>query len=136
MHFILALLAIAIPAVAAAGWIDKSGTSLADTQDRKAVGDFGAQVVFVADDQRMFELWDTPSETVNIQTIDKVAVNGQVNAFVVFSGCRPNKAGNCDVTAKFKVFQPNGRIYADTPPMEVWQAKRPPPGKALELGVQ
>jgi len=136
MRVILALLAATIPAVAMAGWIDKSGKNLPDTQDRKAVGDFGAQVVLVADDQRMFELWGTPSKTVNIQTIDKVSVNGQVNAFVVFSGCKPGKTGNCDVTAKFKVFQPNGKIYADTPPMEIWQAKRPPPGKSLELGVQ
>lgn len=136
MRFIFALLTFVIPAVASAGWIDKSGKSLADAQNRKAVGDFGAQVVFVADDKRMFELWGTPSETVNIQTIEKVTVNGQVNAFVVFSGCKPNMAGNCDVTAQYKVFQPNGKIYADTPPMEVWQAKRPPPGKSLELSVQ
>lgn len=117
-------------------WINKSGESLPNSESRKAVGDFGAHMIFVADDQKMFQLWGTPSETVNVATIDKVAVNDQVNAFIVFSGCKPSKSAACDVSVRFRVYQPNGKVYASTPPMEVWQGKPPPPGNSLELSVQ
>jgi hypothetical protein len=122
--------------VAHAGWINKSGETLPDSDSRKASGDFGVHMVLVADDKRMFQVWGTPSETVNIDTVETVPVNGQVNAFMVFSGCKPDRTGNCDVAMRFRVYQPNGKVYADTPPMEVWQGKRPPPGKSLELSVQ
>ena len=65
-----------------------------------------------------------------------VAVGGQANAFIVFSGCTPDKSGQCDVTIQFRVYQPNGKLYASAPPMEVWQHKPAPAVRMLELSVQ
>jgi hypothetical protein len=136
MRRFLAAIALSTASLCHGAWINKSGETLPDSESRKAVGGFGAQMIFVADDQKMFQLWETPSETVNVATIDKVAVNDQVNAFIVFSGCKPNKSSLCDVSVRFRVYQPNGKVYASTPPMEIWQGKPPPSGKSLELSVQ
>ena len=124
------------PTVVLAGWINKSGETLPESDNRKAVGTFGAQLVFVANEDELFKRWNTPSETVDISSIDKVAVNGAINAFIIFSGCTADKSGNCSVSMRFRVLQPDGKVYAETPPMEVWDEKPAPPGRSLELSVQ
>jgi hypothetical protein len=131
----LVLLLLA-PVLALATWVNKAGETLPDTDSRKSVGEFGAQMLLMADDREMFRVWGIPSETVNLKTIDSVAVGEQINAFIVFSGCKPSSTGLCDVTVRFRVYQPNGKIYADAPPMEIWQSKKPPAQRMLELGVQ
>jgi hypothetical protein len=125
-----------VPTIALAGWIDRSGESLPDSDDRKAIGDFGAQMIFVSDEKELFRQWAKPSVTVDVNTLENVEVNGAVNAFVVFSGCKRDTKGNCSVAMRFRVLQPDGQIYADTPPMEVWDEKPAPSAKSLELSVQ
>lgn len=132
----LTCLFLLFPVVAYAGWINKSGESLPDSESRKAIGDFGAHLIFVGDENELFKRWATPSETVNVKTIEKVSVHGAINAFVVFSGCKRDKSGNCSVSMRFRVLQPDGKVYADTPPMEVWNEKPAPPNKTVELSVQ
>lgn len=124
------------PTLAFAGWINKQGEKLPDSDDRKAVGDFGAQLILVADERELFKRWATPSETVDLKTTDVVKVNGFISAFIVFSGCKASTKGDCDVSMRFRVIQPDGKIYAETPAMEVWENKPAPHGKALELSVQ
>ena len=124
-----------VPAVALAGWINKSGDPLPDSDDRQSAGDFGAQMIFVGDENELFKQWATPSVTVNVKTLESVEVNGSINAFVVFSGCKPGTNGNCSVAMRFRVLRPDGQIYADTPPMEVWNEKPAPPAKSLELSA-
>ncbi len=125
-----------IPVLAYAGWINMQGEALPDTENRKAIGDFGAQLILVRDEKELFKRWATPTEIVNVKTIDSVKVNGFINAFVVFSGCKPDAKGNCNVSMRFRVIQPDGKVYADTPPMEVWENRPAPQGKTLELSVQ
>jgi hypothetical protein len=133
----LAAIALAVgPFGAHADQIRKSSERLPDTENRKSLGSFSAQLILVPDDQQMFKLWDTPAETVSFSTIQSVSVGGQANAFVVFSGCAPNKSDHCDVTMRFRVYQPNGKLYATTPPLEVWQYKAAPPDRTLQLSVQ
>jgi len=134
-----ALLIVALTAAtfgAKADWINKSGERLPDAENRKSAGNFGAQLILVRDDQQMFKVWSTPGETVNVSTVESVSIGGQANAFIVFSGCTPSKSGHCNVTMQFRVYQPNGKVYASTPPMEVWQGKPAPRAQMLELSVQ
>jgi hypothetical protein len=135
MRMLVAFLLL-LPTVAFAGWINRSGESLPDADANKAVGDFGAQMVFVADEHELLGRWGTPSEAVQVKTIDKVETNGSINAFIVFGGCKPDASGNCSVVMRFRVLQPDGKVYAETPAMEVWQGKPAPPGTSLELSVQ
>ena len=133
-EIILAAFLIASVPVHAA-WIDKSGKSLPDTDARKANGDFGAHLVLVGDEGQLFDRWSTPSNTVDVATIDKVPVNGPVNAHIIFGGCTKDKKGLCDVGVRFRVTRPDGGVYAETPSMEVWREKPAPPGTSIELGV-
>jgi hypothetical protein len=132
----LLFVVLVAPSAAFGGWIDKSGKSLPESDSRKAAGEFGAQLIFVRDEGELFRRWNAPSVTVDVDTADQVEVNGAINAFVVFSGCRKDKAGNCSVAMRFRVLQPDGKVYAETPPMEVWEQKPAPPGTSLELSVQ
>jgi len=49
-------------------------------------------------------------------TDDRKAIG---SAFVVFSGCKPSVVGKCHVSMRFRVLRPDGKLYADTPSMEV-----------------
>lgn len=119
-----------------AGWIDKQGNPLPDADDRKSVGAFGAQLIFTADEQALFKKWATPSEPVDIDTVESVSINQPISAFVIFSGCKPDAANLCKVSMRFRVIQPDGKVYSETPAMEVWRGKPAPPGRALELSIQ
>ena len=132
---VLTILAL-LHGYANAGWIDKQGASLPDAEDRKAVGDFGAQLIFTADEQALFKKWATPSETVDLNTVESVAINQPISAFIVFSGCKPTAKGKCNVSMRFRVIQPDGKVYSETPSMEVWQNKPAPRARGLELSVQ
>jgi hypothetical protein len=124
-----------LPLTASAGWISRSGQAMPDTDASKSVGTFAAQMVLVADERELLKNWRTPSESVDVHTIDKVATNGLINAFVVFGGCKADTDGNCRVVMRFRVLKPDGGVYAETPEMEVWTDKPAPPGHSIELSV-
>jgi hypothetical protein len=133
-HCVIAALLVT-PLIAQGGWINKSGVALPDSPDRKAIGDFGAQLILVGDENALIEIWNTPSNTVNVSTTDRASVGSFVSAFIVFSGCSKDKPGNCNVSVRFRVVDPTGGTYADTPPMEVWKAKPAPRGRSLGLSA-
>jgi len=132
---ILGVAFLLLPMIASAGWVNRSGELQPDTDSSKAVGDFGAQLILVADEQELLRRWGTPSETVEVKTTGKVEVGGFINAFVVFGGCKPDEKSNCRVAMRFRVLQPDGKVYSETPAMEVWRDKPEPPKKTLELSV-
>jgi hypothetical protein len=119
-----------------AEWINEQGASLPDSEDRKAVGDFSAQLVFVPDEQALFRQWAAASETVDLTIVESVAVNQPISAFVIFSGCQPTATGQCNVSMRFRVIQPDGKTYYESPAMEVWQDKPAPPARALQLSAR
>lgn len=136
MRLIVLFLVFLLSGYAHAGWTDRQGKPLPDAEDRKANGDFGAQLIFTTDEQGLFKKWATPSEGVNINTVDSVEINQPISAFVIFSSCKASSSGNCNVSMRFRVIQPDGKVYSETPEMEVWQDKPAPPGRSLELSVQ
>ena len=136
MRRIVLLLACLLSCNVHAGWINKQGKVLADSEDRKSIGNFGAQLIFTIDERTLFKKWGTPSETVDLDNVESVQINQPISAFVIFSGCKAASTGNCSVSMRFRVIQPDGKVYSETPGMEVWQDKPPPPGHSLELSVQ
>ena len=133
---VLLVLLVLLGSYADAEWVNEQGAGLADSDDRKAVGDFGAQLVFVADEQALIKQWATPSATVDLNTVESVTVNQPISAFVIFSGCQPTTKGVCDVSMQLRVIQPDGTVYYETPAMEVWQDKPAPPARALQLSAR
>ena len=131
---VLAVMALAAAALGARG--DEAGRAAADGESRQSVGDFSAQLILVADDAHALKVWEKPQETLTVGMVRSVAVGAQANAFVVFRGCTPDASGQCDVTMRLRVLQPDGKVYVATPPMEVWQYKPPPPVRLLQLSAQ
>jgi hypothetical protein len=119
-----------------ADWTDKQGKPLPATEDRKDKGGFGAKLIFTTDEQGLFKKWATPSEEVNIKSVDSVEINQPISTFVIFNGCKASSSGNCNVSMRFRVLQPDGKVYSESPEMEVWQDKPAPSGRSLELSVQ
>lgn len=135
MKLIILLLACLLSSYAQAGWIDKQGKPLPEAEDRKANGDLGAQLIFTTNEEALFKKWATPSESVYFDTVDRVEINQPVSAFIIFFGCKANSSGNCNVSMRFRVIQPDGKVYSETPAMEVWHDKPAPTGRSLGLSV-
>jgi hypothetical protein len=121
---------------ARAQWIDKHGNPLPDSEDRKSVGAFGAEIIFTTDPDALEQRWATPSDTVHVDSVDSVRINQPISAFIVFSGCKPSASRTCNVSMSFRVIQPDGKQYAATPSMEVWHDKPAPTQHGLALSVE
>ena len=129
--FVLACFLL-VPLIVNAGWQDREGNPQPDTPDKKSIGDFGAWLILTGKEDEAFKNWNTPSEGVYLDTEDKFKRNEFVSALVIFSGCGEDDKGNCNLAVKFKIFQPDGRVYSDMPMQEAWIDK-PSPGRALQM---
>jgi len=118
-----------------AQWIDKSGKSIPDADNIKSAENFIAQLILTTDEQGLLKKWNTPSETVDVKTSSTVERNSPISAFIVFGGCKVDQQGNCDLVTKFKIYQPDGKLYADLPEMEVWSGKPVPPNRSIQLST-
>jgi hypothetical protein len=90
MKPIFFLLACLLAGHANAGWTDKQGTLLPDSEERKSIGGFDAQIIFTHDEQALYEKWAAPSEIVNLDAVESVSSSHPLNAFVIFRGCKPS----------------------------------------------
>ena len=127
--------ALIAPISAISGWIDRDGNPLPDAPDRKSIGDYGAWLILTDKESEAFSRWNTPSEGVYINSTDKIERGKILTAFIIFSGCDVDKNGNCDLVVKYKIVQPDGKVYADLPNQEVWVGKPVPPNKRLGMSV-
>lgn len=124
--FLIAL-AAALPLIGQAAWLDAQGKRLPDTPSMKASGDFAVQLVLTPDEKAFREAWNAATnEPPRLVTTDKASVGATLGGMLIFTGCAPGPARNCDVTAEFTLQQPNGtRIPAGRGP--VWLAQAPQP---------
>lgn len=115
------------------GWKDREGNLVPDTASQKSSGKFGASLILVDDEAKFLEAWETPSETVSIDTVSKIERNKILTAVVIFSGCELNSVGGCDIEGGFEVIQPNGETYAQIEPSRVWPPTASPPEGSLVM---
>lgn len=134
VRLVIVLLLLA-PAVSHGKWTDRQGNPVDDTEWMKSKGDFGAQLLLVADEDEFLKRWETPSDVVAFDTVSQISRGESLITPIVFNGCQPDEAGNCFVSGDFKILRPDGQTYADMPQIEIWQSKPPPPDGILELGV-
>lgn len=133
--FISALLLI--PVSAQATWINKKGgESLPETDARKSASGFNAEMIFVENERTLFAGWLAPAASVNVSTTNTTVIGKGMSAFIIFGGCKPDSSGNCNVTMQFRVVRPDGKTYAESPDMEVWNNKPAPKAKSLELSIE
>jgi len=125
-----------LSSLANAGWVDKQGNKIPDSDHMKSVGDLIAQLVITDNEARVLKNWGTPSESVYFPTTNKIERNKIITAFVVFGGCAVDVKGNCDLRMQITLYQPDGTIYSKLPVMEVWSGKPVPPNRSLGLSVE
>lgn len=98
-----------------AEFMTPDGKTIADTEYRKSIENFGAQLVITNNEDIYPENWNAPSEGVYLPTTDKIQKGQIITALLAFNGCAPNKNGNCELTYKIKVLRPDGLLFADLP---------------------
>jgi hypothetical protein len=84
-------------------------------------------VVVTAKGKELFNSWDRP--TGKPFTVEPVGVarRGQfLSAVVLFKGCKPDAAGNCNVSMNITAYAPDGSKYGVMPDAELWQGKPSP----------
>jgi hypothetical protein len=135
MKGLLFAIFLVLSGAAEAGWIDKQGNPIPDSDNMKSVGELIAQLIITDNEAQVFKNWGTPSESVYFPTADKIKRNKIITALVVFGGCATDEKGNCDLRMKITVFQPDGAVYSKLPVMEVWSGKPPPPNRSLGLSA-
>jgi len=135
MKALALLIMLTIVNPASAGWIDKQGNEIPDSDNIKSAESFIAQQVITDNEKEVLKNWGTPSQSVYFPTADEIERNKIITAFVVFGGCAVDTNNNCDLKMEMTVFQPDGALYSKLPLMEVWSGKPAPQGKNLGLSV-
>lgn len=106
---------IIIPVSVWAEFMTPDGKTIADTEYRKSIENFYAQLVITNREELYLENWDAPSEGIYLPTTDRVQKGQIITAFIAFNGCAQNESGNCELTYKIKVLRPDGGLFADLP---------------------
>lgn len=106
-HLLLSMLMVG-PAFA--GWVSPNGAPLADTEDMRSAGLFGAQLVLTTQEQEVRKNWISTRATPTIAATNTVTKGQHLRALIVFHGCKANKFGYCNVTAEYSVQSPDGTI--------------------------
>ncbi|MES9957605.1 MAG: hypothetical protein ABW086_11180 [Sedimenticola sp.] len=132
---VLLVITYLLASAAIAGWMDKQGNKIPDSDHMKSVGDLIAQQVITDNEAQVLKNWGTPSESVYFPTADTIERNKIITAFIVFGGCEIDENGLCDLRMQITVYQPDGKVYSKLPVMEVWSNKPVPPNRSLGLSV-
>lgn len=113
----------------------RDGEQVEDSESVNSEGDFGVQQWLTHDPDQLFADWNEPTEGVPLATTNR-AVRGQVvSSVIVFTGCKADAKGNCDVIADVTIFDPAGKEYGSFDGMEIWVDKPEAPKPQLQLGV-
>jgi hypothetical protein len=135
MKHLLFIIALVANLSFAQQWHTEEGNPIPDSDAQKSGKSFGALLVLTSKDKELSTNWNKPSEGVAIDTSSTVRRNEAISAFIVFNGCKEDANGNCRLVVEFTVTQPDGKLYTQTPAMEVWYEKKKPPPPALGLSV-
>jgi hypothetical protein len=82
----------------------------------------------------LFDSWARPTGKQFIVEPVNVAPRGKfLSAVVLFKGCKPDSAGNCNAVMRIVAYDPKGKVYGELPRVELWQGKPPPSGGNSQL---
>ena len=127
---ILVLVLYAVPSIA--GWIGHDGKAIPGRQDAKSSDGFGVMLVLTADEAAFMRAWNSSVQRPVLQTTKRVQRGKSVSAMLLFSGCKPNSAGTCNVSVTYRLAGPDGTVQ-NVGPYNVWQRTAPKSG-IVQLG--
>jgi len=100
-------------------WRDKQGKIVKQTKSMNSKDGFGANLVGV-NEKNFFKVWNTPSQTVNIDIVDTIHRNDELIFPVMFGGCQTNKENKCNIVGDFVIIAPDGSTYASIKKMLIF----------------
>ena len=84
-------------------------------------------VVVTANGKQLFDSWDRPSaKPFSVEPVGVASRRQFLSAVVLFKGCKPDTAGNCNVSMDITAYAPDGSKYGVMPNAELWQSKPVP----------
>lgn len=107
-----------------------------NASNAKMNGKFGAQLILVDDVDTLLKAWDRPESGLKIRDIDTIGRDKRLSSFIIFSGSKPDRKGNSNVTAKYYVLNSKGKVVAKTKSLEVWRNKLVSKDMYLELSSE
>lgn len=118
------LLLILCPSCSYSQWKEE-GKHVEDTAARKTVNGFGANLVLADRPKEFMQEWSKPEKPELWST--SVAKRGEpLAAFILFAGCLPDDRGVCNTEVDFRVFKPDGSLWAERKGLELWKKVAPP----------
>lgn len=122
------------PAFAGQSMWKENGKAAPDSPTRASNGTFGAMLVLTDDWENFIQRWEQPTPGFEMPAVNAIQKGRPLMSAIIFTGCKPDQAGNCSVTGDFQVIDPNGKTYADQRDANIWSL--PPPDPALQLSVE
>lgn len=98
-------------------------------------GQFGVVQIATLDDKALLAEWARPTPGVSLQTASQMKRNQTIFTFINFKGCKPDAAGNCNVTADFDIFDPTGKSVGHAPGAKVLVGAPPAPAGNIMLSM-
>jgi len=98
-------------------------------------GDFAIKQIATLDNDGLNERWNQPTAGVLIDASSTVVRNKPIFTYIVFTGCKPDKSGACNVTAVFKMFDPNGKSWGSQLDTPIWVGLPAPAHGILQLST-
>jgi hypothetical protein len=133
----LMLCLLLAPGPARAQWRE-DGKVVPDTPWRKAAGGFGAMLLLTDKPEEFLEAWSrppSPDYRPVLQSTTTSQRGGQVASVVVFRGCKPDKAGNCNAEVDYRLLRPDKTVYGEMNDIELWRGRPAPDPSRLQVGV-
>lgn len=122
--------ALAAPLISHAGWVTPDGKPLPDRPEMRSNGNLGAMLVLSNDGEAFRRAWARPTPP-QLKSTDKVRRGEKLTANVLYHGCQANAQGACDLTVRFNMVTPEGRVTpGGTGPL----GDRPSPDGQVQLG--
>ena len=98
--------------------------------------DFAVIQLAVPDVDGLIKQWAVPGAGVEITTTNRLVRDKATFTAIVFKGCMTDPKGDCHVTARYQITDPDGQPYegkANDPPRPVYDGK-PVAAPNLQLG--
>lgn len=127
------LLVTASPAMSDA-W-HENGRPVEDAEWRKSKDGLGVLQLLTNDPDGFIENWEKPTEGVQMSTTNRAVPGEPVHAFILFIGCKADSKNNCNLSVRYRILDPLGKVYGETEDIEVWIDKPAQPTGILGLGV-
>jgi hypothetical protein len=121
---VLALLAAATPLAAQSDAPSSSARS----------GGFGVMQVVASDEARFQREWAVTTPGADLTVSTRTVANKPLFVHILFFGCKPNAAGDCDVTGEVAFYGPDGKLEQEKKDLVIWRQKAPDSPTNIYLG--